>query len=111
MTFAEVLADLAEKTDPCQANCLRCCARLRLVLRLMAAAPLPQVTAIQWEDEDIDAEVALILEEYPDLVGRFEPCGTPRGTACGHSVPAPLNGDGVQSVKIFATSDLVTSFE
>jgi hypothetical protein len=86
MTFTDSLADLTRKCDPLQARCLRCTARLRVILGKMAAAHLNSVPAVEWTDDDIDAEVTGLLAAHPELGETFTPKGCPIVGTCREDV-------------------------
>jgi hypothetical protein len=77
MAFDEILTDLAEKTDPTKAECLRSCARLRLILRKLAEAPLDSIQAIEPTDAEIEYLVFVLVGEHWELAERFDWRGMP----------------------------------
>jgi hypothetical protein len=86
MTFTDSLADLTRKCDPLQARCLRCAARLRVILSKMAAAQLDVVPAVEWTNDDIDEEVARLFVAHPELGATFTPKGCPIVGTCREDV-------------------------
>jgi hypothetical protein len=82
MTASEAIANLTAKADPCETNCLRCCAKLRCALIALARLDIRRCETFDVTLEEVDEEVARLLALHPELSTRFGPNGCPKGGTC-----------------------------